>query len=173
MTAKTISRLIQPVISSLEPVARHIKHDKREPRLFKEEFRCTEVTYLCSKTYCCFDKSTDKTKFSSKVLNKRTLEETTAGPLKNTDAYSTRKRVFNHQIRVSEQFNILFAHTSKQREDCQILIRNELFSTTEFTKSHSFCKLLAIIVHGKHLFDFILSKFDSLNFCTTFLIQLP
>ena len=30
---------------------------------------------LCSKTYCCYDKHTNKHKFSSKGLNKRTLEE--------------------------------------------------------------------------------------------------
>ena len=30
---------------------------------------------LCSKTYCCYDKQTNKNKFSSKGLNKRTLEE--------------------------------------------------------------------------------------------------
>ena len=60
---------------------KHIKHDKRELGLFNEEFCCTEMVCLCSKTYCCFDQSTDKIKFSSKGLNKRTLEECGAGPL--------------------------------------------------------------------------------------------
>ena len=50
------------------------KHDKREPGLFKEEFRCAEMLCLCSKTYCCYDKHTKKYKFSSKGLNKRTFE---------------------------------------------------------------------------------------------------
>ena len=62
--------------------SKHIKHDKGEPGLFKEEFSCTEMICLCSKTYCCFDQSTDKIKFSSKWLNKRKLEESGAGPLK-------------------------------------------------------------------------------------------
>ena len=53
----------------------HKKHDKREPGLFKEEFRCAEMLCLCSKTYCCYDKETKKHKFSSKGLHKRTLEE--------------------------------------------------------------------------------------------------
>ena len=35
---------------------RHIKHDKGEPGLFKED----EIICLCSKTYICFHKSTDK-----------------------------------------------------------------------------------------------------------------
>ena len=61
--------------------SKHIKHDRREPGLFEEEFRCTETICLCSKTYCCFDQSTDKIKFSSKGLNKRTLEESGTGPL--------------------------------------------------------------------------------------------
>ena len=30
----------------------HKQHDKREPGLYKEEFRCTEMLCLCSKTYC-------------------------------------------------------------------------------------------------------------------------
>ena len=34
---------------------KHKQHDKREPGLFKEDFRCTEMFCLCSKTYCCYD----------------------------------------------------------------------------------------------------------------------
>ena len=56
------------------------KHNKREPGLFKEEIMCTEMLYLCSKTYCCYDNKSDKTKFSSKGLNKRILEESGDGP---------------------------------------------------------------------------------------------
>ena len=58
----------------------HKKHDKREPGLFKEEFRCTEMLCLCSKTYCCYD-ANSKYKFSSKGLNKRTLEDCDVGPM--------------------------------------------------------------------------------------------
>ena len=36
---------------------------------------------LCSKTYCCYDKQTNKYKFSSKGLNKRTLEDCGDGPM--------------------------------------------------------------------------------------------
>ena len=43
--------------------------------------RCIEMICLCSKTYCCYDAKSDKYKFSSKGLNKRTLEETGDGPL--------------------------------------------------------------------------------------------
>ena len=60
---------------------KHKKHDKREPGLFKEEFRCTEMICLCSKTYFCYDAKSDKYKFTSKGLDKRTLEETGDGPL--------------------------------------------------------------------------------------------
>ena len=52
-----------------------MKHDKRESGLFKEEFRCTEMLCLCSKTYCCYDSKSNKYKFSSKGLNKGTLED--------------------------------------------------------------------------------------------------
>ena len=53
---------------------KHMKHDKREPGLFKEEFRCTEMLCLCSKTYCCYDSNSNNYKLSSKGLNTRTLE---------------------------------------------------------------------------------------------------
>ena len=53
----------------------HKKHDKKEAGLFKQEFRCAEMLCRCSKTYCCFDRQTNKHKFSSKALNKRTLEK--------------------------------------------------------------------------------------------------
>ena len=52
----------------------HKKHDKREPGLFKEEFRCAKMSCLCSKTYCCYDEQTNKHKFSGKGLNKRTFK---------------------------------------------------------------------------------------------------
>ena len=60
---------------------KHRKDDKREPGLSREEFRCTEILYLCSKTYCCYDSNSDKYKFSSKGSNKRTLEDCSDGPM--------------------------------------------------------------------------------------------
>ena len=59
----------------------HKKHDKREPGLFREEFRCTQILCLCSKTYCCYDRKSNKYKFSSKGMNKRTLEDCGDGPM--------------------------------------------------------------------------------------------
>ena len=53
----------------------HKKHDKRELGLLKEEFRCAEMLCLCRKTYCCYDRKSNKYNFSSKGLNKRTLED--------------------------------------------------------------------------------------------------
>ena len=61
--------------------AEHKKRDKREPGLFKEEFRCTEMLCLCSKTYCCNDSNSNKYKISSKRLNRRTLEDCGDGPM--------------------------------------------------------------------------------------------
>ena len=61
--------------------AKHRKQNKRELGLFKEEFRCTEYLYLCSKTYCCYDSVNSKFKFSSKGLNKRTIDDSGEGPM--------------------------------------------------------------------------------------------
>ena len=62
---------------------KHKQHDKGEPGLFKEEFRCTEMLCLCSKTYCCYDVTSNKLTFSSKGLNKRVLEQSGDGHWKN------------------------------------------------------------------------------------------
>ena len=53
---------------------KHMKHDKRAASRFKEEFRCTEMLCLCSKTCCCYDSNSNKNKLSSKGVSKRTLE---------------------------------------------------------------------------------------------------
>ena len=42
--------------------SKHKRHDKREPGLLKEEFRCTEMICLCSKFYCRYDAKSDKHK---------------------------------------------------------------------------------------------------------------
>ena len=60
---------------------KHMKHDKRETGLFKEEFRCTEMLCFSRKTYCCYDSNSNKYKFSSKGLNKRMLEDCDGGPV--------------------------------------------------------------------------------------------
>ena len=91
----------------------HKKHDKREPRLFKEEIRCTEMPCLFRKTYCCYNSVTDKTKFSSKGLSTSVLEENSDGPLQKyrrvmedaVNIASTKRgfRTINHQILTYEQ----------------------------------------------------------------------
>ena len=59
------------------------KQDKSESGLFKEDFTCAELLCLCSKTYCCYDRKSNKYKFSNKGLNKRTLEDCGDGPMSN------------------------------------------------------------------------------------------
>ena len=46
---------------------KHKQHDKREPGLFKEEFIYTEMLCLCITTNFCYDITSNKPKFSSKV----------------------------------------------------------------------------------------------------------
>ena len=72
---------------------KHKQHGKREPGLFKEEFRCTEMLCLCS-TNCCYDVTSNKFKFSSKGLNKRVLEQSGDGPLEKY------RRVLNEKVNV-------------------------------------------------------------------------
>ena len=60
---------------------KHKEHDKREPGLFKEEFRCTEMLCLCSKAYCCYESDSNKYKFSSEGVHKRTLQDCGDAPM--------------------------------------------------------------------------------------------
>ena len=91
----------------------HKKHDKREPGLFKEEFRCAEMLCLCSTTYCCYDKQTNKCKFSSEGLKKRTLEDCGDGPMSkyrkvleevvNVTSTNRRFRTIQHSVPTYER----------------------------------------------------------------------
>ena len=73
------------------------QQDKREPGLFKEEFRCTQMLRLCSKTYCCYDVTSIKLKFSWKRLDERVLEQSGDGPLENS------RKVLNEQVNVTSK----------------------------------------------------------------------
>ena len=74
---------------------KHKQHDKGEPVLCKEEFRCTEMFCICSNTYCCYDITSNKLKLSSKGLNKRKLEQGGDGPLEKY------RRVLNEKVNVT------------------------------------------------------------------------
>ena len=49
---------------------------------------------LCSKTYCCYDVTSNKPKFSSKCPNKRVLAQSGDGPLEKF------RRVLNEKVNV-------------------------------------------------------------------------
>ena len=104
---------------------KHKKHDKREPGLFKEEFLCTEILCLCSKTYCCYDAKSNKYKFSSKGLNKRTFEDSGDGP---TSKY---QKVLFEQEHVTRKITALL-HMSRQRRVCLFSTRKELLNKMVF-----------------------------------------
>ena len=92
---------------------KHGKHDNREPGLFKEEFRCTEMLCFCSKTYCCYDSNSNKYRFSTKSLNKRTLEDCGDSPMAkyrkvldefiNVTSTNRRFRNVHHSVATYEQ----------------------------------------------------------------------
>ena len=57
------------------------KYNKREPELFKEEFRLTERLCFSSKTYDCYDSLSNKFKSSRIGLSQQTFEDSGEGPL--------------------------------------------------------------------------------------------
>ena len=53
------------------------------------------MLYLCSKTYCCYEDTSNKRNISSEVLNKRVLEQSGEGPLVKY------RRVLNEKVKVT------------------------------------------------------------------------
>ena len=68
---------------------------------------------LCSKTYCCYDRKSNKYKFSSKGIKKRTLEDCGDGPMSKyrkvlqeaVNVTSTKRgfRTIQHSVATYEQ----------------------------------------------------------------------
>ena len=72
-----------------------VKHKQHDTIDEEEEFRCTEMLCLCSKTYCCYDVTSNKLNFSCKGLNKRVLDQSGDGPLEKY------RRVLNDKVNVT------------------------------------------------------------------------
>ena len=110
----------------------HKKHDKREPGLLKEEFRCTQMICLCSETYFCYDAQFNKYKFSSKGLNKRTLEENGYGPMEKYRCVMDEIINLTSTNRWFRTMTIVLLRTIRQRRDSPFSTLNALFSLTVF-----------------------------------------
>ena len=103
----------------------HKQHGKRGPGLFKEEFSCTEILCLYSKTYCCYDVTSIKPKFSRKGLHKQALEQGGDGPLEKYRRVligkvnvTSNKRGFqtnNHSVAIYEQVKKGLSYFSPKR----------------------------------------------------------
>ena len=101
------------------------QHDKRELGLIKEEFTCTEILCLCSKTYCCFDVTSIKLKFSIKGLKKRELEQSGDRPLEkyrsvwneevNVTSNNRGFRTNNHSVATYEQVKKVLSYNYRKR----------------------------------------------------------
>ena len=118
----------------------HKKHDKREPGLFKQEFKCSEMLCLCSKTYCCYGRKSNKYKFSSKRLDKRTLEDCGDGPM------SKYRKVLEEVVKVTSikrGFRTMkhsVANYERTKRDCLISTQNVLWKKMEYILNHQIYK---------------------------------
>ena len=109
-----------------------LKNDKREPGLSKEECKCSIMLCLCSKTYCCYGKTSIKLKISSKGLNKQIVEQSSDCPLEKyckvlddaeniTSTYQD-FRTKDHTVTKYERTKgrLLYFHPNKKVKDDQI-----------------------------------------------------
>ena len=104
---------------------KHKKHDRREHVLFKEQFCCTEMIFLCSRTDFCFDSQSNKFKFDSKGLNRRTLEDSDDGTMSkycqiseqvfNLTSTNRGFRTMQHAVATYEQTRKEFAYFYPKR----------------------------------------------------------
>ena len=101
----------------------HKKHDKRKPGFFKQEFRCSEMLCFCSKTYCCYDVTSNKFKISSKSLNKRVLEQSGDSPVDKFHRDLDEKDKNTSTKEVSAQQITLLLLINKWRKRCPTSIR--------------------------------------------------
>ena len=135
---------------------KHKKHDKREPGLLKEEFKCSEMLCLRKKTSCSYYLTSNKLKFRSKYLNRWVLEQIFEGRLEKyrkvldeavnikwtNGSFCTK----DHIVRTYELTN----------EDYRLSIQTELLRTIQFTQTHWICRFI----------------FLSLIFCVVFVVLL-
>ena len=104
----------------------HKKLDGRELGLIKEEFRCSEMLCLCSKTYCCYDRNSNKYKFSSKGFNKKTLDDCGDGPISKCCNVLEEAVNLLQPTEDFEQWNVALQPTNRQKRDCLISTKNVL-----------------------------------------------
>ena len=114
----------------------HKKYNKREPGLFKEEFRCAEMLCLCSKTYSCYDNKTDKIKFSSKRFNKRVLEDSSEGPMSHYRLVLDEEINLTSTNRGFRTINHMVATCEQTKKDLVIFIQKDKFKMMEFIQNH-------------------------------------
>ena len=94
----------------------HKELDKRKPGLIKEEFRCSEMLCLCSETYCCYDRKSNKYKVSSNGFNKRTLNDCGDGPMskcRNVLEEAVNVTSSNRRFRTMERSVATYEQTKK------------------------------------------------------------
>ena len=92
---------------------KHKQHNKRKPGFLKEEFRCTEMFCLCSKTYWCYGITSIKLKFDNKGHKKRILEQS------GDEALEKYHRVLNEKVNVTSNNR---GFRKKQSLCCHLII---------------------------------------------------
>ena len=109
---------------------KHANFDKSTPGLFKEEFRCSEMIALCSKTYRCYDEQSDTVKLSSKGLNKNNIKEPLA---KYRKVLFDEERVYSTNRGFGVVDNKKVCTYELKNWDCHTFIPSVKSVKTEFT----------------------------------------
>ena len=141
------------------------KHNKSEPGVFREEFRCTGMLCLCGKTFCCCDRKSNKYKFSCKSLNKRTPEDCGDGPMSKYSKVPGESVNVTSTNRDFEHINMVWRLMNKPRKNCPIFTPKR---NVEYDGIHSkplpFVKLslkdsVFFFIHSYYIFNTLYQSF--------------
>ena len=118
---------------------KHKNNEKKEPGPFKGELRCTEMLYLCSKTYGFYAVASKNFKVSSESLNRRALERSSDGLFDNYRRVLVEKSLLLQQFEFYQQTITLSLYMEKRREDSATFILREMYRVIESTLNLSVC----------------------------------
>ena len=138
------------------------KPKKRELGLLEEEFRFTELSCFCKKTYCCSDSLKKKSKFNSRGQNKRTIEDSENSPMaRNEKVYDRTEQVTstNHGFRTKNHCVATYEPT--KNESPIFILNKELSQMESIFFQCKFKRYIYDVVYQICIFQLTFSNFQS------------
>ena len=149
---------------------KHKQHDKSEHGFSREEFRCSEISCLCSRSYCCYDVTSNKPEISGERLNKHVLEQNSDWPLEKYRRGLNEKTNITLNNRGFRTNNHSFANYEENRKSMSYFYPKRIIGMKAFTLNRFICEIfihfslyivvcLSNFVHVKYFFKILIQSF--------------